>query len=110
MEFNQPAQDQYTVTWNDNGGRTRVSSLKGGNSRIAFDAAPPGGAPAPNASFTFSSLGLIRTDLGNATGNIYIVDNRNGRRFGISTTVAGGIVERQWDGSSWSGPVLSYTP
>jgi hypothetical protein len=41
-------------------------------------------------------------------GSIYLVDNRNQRRFGIATTVSGGIDELRWSGSNWSGPDYAF--
>ena len=110
VTFNQPAANQYTISWTENGNRTKVAFLAANNSNIVFDDSPAGGAQAPDDSFTFTPLGFIQPGLGNPTGNIYILDNENLRRFCISTSVAGVIVERRWDGSDWSGPLLSYTP
>jgi type IV fimbrial biogenesis protein FimT len=111
VAFNQPGQDQYTMTWDDNGeDRTKVGALGAHGVRVGFDDNPPGGSPDPDDSFIFNALGFIQTDLGSPTGNIYLVDNVNGKYWNIATTVAGDIVERSWNGSAWSGPELSYTP
>jgi prepilin-type N-terminal cleavage/methylation domain-containing protein len=110
VEFNQPAQDQYTVRWNEDGiERKKESKIGAGKARIGFDTSPPGSTPAASSSFVFSSLGFIQTDLGEFSGYIYIVDSTNDRRFRIATTVAGGIIESRWNGSSWPGPEISYT-
>jgi prepilin-type N-terminal cleavage/methylation domain-containing protein len=111
VAFNQPLANQLTMTWNENGvDRTKIHRLAKNTTRVTFDAAPPGEVPDPDSSFVFTNLGLIEPSLGNDTGNIYVVDNVNGRRFHIATTLAGGIVERKWDGNAWTGPLVSYTP
>jgi prepilin-type N-terminal cleavage/methylation domain-containing protein len=111
VAFNQPLANQLTMMWNENGiNRTKVHRLHRNTTRVTFDNAPPGGALAPDNNFVFTSMGFIQPNLGNPTGNIYVVDNTNGRRFHIATTLAGGIVERQWNGSAWTGPMISFTP
>lgn len=108
-----PATDQYTVSWTDPATQASVEKpvqLDPKGSRISFDSSPPGGAATPDDNFVFNNLGFIQPSLGGTIGNIYLVDNTNGRRIGIATTVAGAIEEQRWNGSSWSGPVLSYTP
>lgn len=108
VTFNQPAANQLTMTWNENGvGKIFVHHLSRDATRVTFDNNPPGGAPAPDNSFVFTSLGFIDPNGAKTTGDIYIVDNKNGRRFHIAATVAGGIVERQWTGAAWTGPPLT---
>lgn len=107
VQFNIPAANQFTVSWTENGiNRSMVYRLAKDTARITFDNTPPGGALAPDADFTFNNMGFAQPSLGNITGNIYLVDNVNGRRFHIATTFAGGIIERRWDGSAWTGPDL----
>lgn len=107
VAFNQAA-NQLTITWlENNANRQLVHPLSSDATRVTFDNAPPGGVPAPDNNFTFSELGFIIPAGGNPTSNIYIIDNTNGRRFHIAATVGGGIIERQWNGSAWTGPILS---
>ena len=110
VTFNAPAANQYTVVWTDGVVHTKEIALDPKRGRLAFENIPPGGADAPDPSFVFTSQGFIQPVLGNLTGNIYLVDQENGKRFGISTTVAGAIIERRWNGTTWSGPIFSYTP
>lgn len=108
VTFNAPAANQLTVTWTENGiARQLMHPLSNNPARITFDAAPPGGALAPDAFFTFTNQGFIQPNGGNATSNVYIIDNQNGRRFHIAVTLGGGIIERTWDGAAWNGPVIA---
>jgi prepilin-type N-terminal cleavage/methylation domain-containing protein len=108
VTFNLPAANQLQIAWTENGvNQLLVHRLTSDPARVSFDPAPPGGAPAPDASFLFTNLGFIQPAGANTTSNIYIVDNDNGRRFHIAATLGGGIIERQWDGAAWNGPVLS---
>lgn len=106
VAFNQPIANQFTVTWTENGPRSMTYRLAKDTVRITFDNAPPGGALAPDPIFVFNNMGFAQPSLGNTTGNIYLVDNVNGRRFHIATTFAGGIVERRWLNGAWTGPNL----
>lgn len=108
VTFNQPAANQLTMAWNENGvGKTLVHHLSKDATRVTFDNNPPGGAPAPDNSFVFTSLGFILPNGAKTTSDIYIMDNKNGRLFHIAATVAGGIVERRWTGAAWTGPPLT---
>lgn len=108
VRFNIPAANQVQVDWTENGaGRSLFHPLSRDAARVTFDAAPPGGAPAPAPVFTFTNLGFVQPVGGNTTSNIYIVDNRNGRRFQVAATIGGGIIERFWDGGAWIGPVIT---
>jgi prepilin-type N-terminal cleavage/methylation domain-containing protein len=111
VTFNQPEANQLTTTWTKDGNDlSRIHRLSSNTARVNFDDDPPGEVPAPDDSFLFTNMGFIEPSLGNTTGNIYVVDNTNDRRFHIATTLAGGIVERNWNGTQWVGPILSYTP
>lgn len=108
VTFNQPAANQLQITWTENGvAKSLDHRLSSDPNRVTFDNNPPGGALAPDNSFTFTNLGFIQLAGGNPTSNIYIMDNSNGRRFHIAATIGGGIVERQWNGNVWTGPILS---
>ena len=108
VTFNVPAANQLTITWTENGlNRQLVHPLSEDAARVSFDNNPPGGAPAPDPFFTFTNQGFIQPNGGNATSNIYLIDNTNGRRFHVAATLGGGIVERTWDGAAWNGPVLA---
>jgi prepilin-type N-terminal cleavage/methylation domain-containing protein len=107
VQFNVPVANQFRVTWTENGTPfSRDYRLAKDTVRITFDNAPPGGALAPDPIFVFNNMGFAQPSLGNTTGNIYLVDNVNGRRFHIATTFAGGIVERRWVSGAWTGPNL----
>ncbi len=109
VDFNQ-VNNQITVVWNENGvDRTEIHQLSDDPARVTFDATPPGTTPAPDATFFFDNLGFLNPPGGGSTSSIYIVDNRNLRRFHIAATVAGGVVERQWNGTTWIGPTITDT-
>jgi type IV fimbrial biogenesis protein FimT len=108
VTFNQPAANQLTTTWTENGNnRSQFHPLSSNTARVSFDNTPPGAVPAPDNSFVFTNLGFIQPAAGNPTSNIYLMDNVNGRRFHIAATFGGAIVERRWDGAQWNGPTLS---
>ena len=108
VTFGVPAANQLRVTWTENGvDRAFDHRLSKDPNRVTFDPAPPGGAPLPDAAFVFNNMGFVRAAPGLPTRNIYIMDNTNGRQMHIAATVAGGIVERQWNGTAWSGPAMA---
>lgn len=110
VTFNLPNQDEYTMEWMDpfNGQQKKEVQLDPNDGRIQFDPLPPGGGPTPDDWFDFTNLGLIRPSLGGTTGNIYLVNNYDGKRYCITTTPVGGIDQRKWNGTEWSGPDYIY--
>jgi prepilin-type N-terminal cleavage/methylation domain-containing protein len=112
VTFNAPINDQYSVAWTDTAGtpRIRTVQLDPRSRRVSFDMSPPGGGTS-DASFTFNALGFYAPDSDNRVGFIYLVDTKNQRRFGIATTVAGGIDQRAWSdaGGQWSGPEFIFS-
>jgi prepilin-type N-terminal cleavage/methylation domain-containing protein len=110
VAFNQPAQNQYTITWTGaNGIQSEVNDI-GFAGRVGFENNPPGGSATPDASFVFNSLGFVQPSSGGIIGNIYLSDQKNGKAFLIATTPAGCIEKRRWGNSGWDGTPLTYTP
>lgn len=85
---------QCTVTWigDDQGTvRTKTVDLGKRGEGFQFDTSPPGGAPAANNSFGFTSLGFIQPDGAPGQGNVYLTSADGTINFQIQTTFAGGI-------------------
>jgi len=110
VDFNLPAANQIWVQWTEAGApRELVHHLSEVPGRVTFNPLPPGGAVPPDATFTFTNLGFIIPNGAIPTRNIYIIDNNNGRQFHIAATVGGGVIERQWNGAAWTGPIMTDT-
>ena len=104
VDFDVPAANQYTITWQENGvARTRVSDLTSYRGGVRFEPAPPGAAtPAPVATITFTARGFTQANP-QGWGDIYLTDRNNSKILQVETNFAGSIIERRWSagGNTW---------
>ena len=99
IAFNSPAPNQYTITWNNNGLRTRTVDLNSFRGGVRFEPVPPGGPP-PVGSIIFTGRGFAQQNPVPGWGDIYLTDREKSKVIRIQTTFPGTVSEQRWRAAS----------